>query len=74
MLWDASHCQQNITLDGSTAENSSSRWSNVLASEWVSEGVHEITLDCDCVDNLSLFVGVVSKVGAPAAGRAPLLS
>ena len=62
MLWDASCCDSDITLDGAVALHTTSRWSHVLASEWMDDGLHEIAIDCVNVDNLSLFIGIVSRV------------
>mmetsp|Transcript_16913 Transcript_16913/g.28802 ORF Transcript_16913/g.28802 Transcript_16913/m.28802 type:complete len:230 (+) Transcript_16913:120-809(+) len=59
--WDPSHCGENIALDGAEASHETSQWGSVLATEWLSEGTHEIELLTQNVDYPSLFVGVVRR-------------
>jgi len=59
--WDSSRCDGGITLteEAATAAHGSTRWDTVLGHRWFNDGVHELEIRTDCVDNLSLFVGVV---------------
>jgi len=43
------------------ATHSKSAWDTVLADTWLSEGVHEVEIGTDCVDNLSCYIGVVRR-------------
>lgn len=63
MQWDSSSLGKNITLkeDDFTALHATSNWNTVCARCWLSEGIHEIELATECVDNISLFVGVVER-------------
>ena len=53
----------HITLgeEGTTATHATSNWSSVGADRWLSDGVHEVEVMCDSVDNVSLFIGVVER-------------
>ena len=59
--WDTGHCGANLTVSGPTVEHETSSWGSVLATEWWSEGVHEVELLTENVDYPSLFVGVVRR-------------
>ena len=62
MRWDAARCATTVTLSqhDATASSSKSAWACLIGDEYLSSGTHEITLQCDNVDNISLFFGVAS--------------
>jgi len=63
LQWDPAMRGDNITLkdDNFTAAHSTSCWNAVCGTRFFSEGIHEIELSTECVDNISLFFGVVSR-------------
>ena len=63
LQWDRSTLGANIVLkdDGYTAVHATSQWNAVCGTRWIGEGVHEIEIATECVDNASLFLGVVER-------------
>ena len=61
--WSTETMAPNITLsgEGGTATHVTSQWNAVGASHWFKEGVHEVEIATTCVDNISLFVGIVER-------------
>ena len=61
MRWDASHSNENIKLEDATAMHARNVWDTVQCDTWLSSGVHRITVKTDDVENVGLFLGVVSR-------------
>ena len=61
MKWDPSHSNENIKLEDATAMHARNVWDTVQCDTWLSSGVHRITVKTDDVENVGLFLGVVSR-------------
>ena len=63
MKWDKAKVSTKkvvLSEEDSCATSSSSAWTSLLASDFLSEGIYEVTIDTVDVDNPSLFIGVAS--------------
>lgn len=61
MKWDGEAVGANIALGGATATHSTSEWNSVLGDVFLSRGCYDVEIATDDVDNISCFVGVVSR-------------
>ena len=63
MRWDASRVSTShltLSANDATATHAKSSWTVCLGDEFLSADVDEVEIATECVDNLSLFVGVAS--------------
>ena len=61
MRWDPAKSNENVKLEDATATHARNVWDTVQCDTWLSSGVHRITIKTDNVENVGLFLGVVSR-------------
>ncbi len=64
LTWDPGSVGANITLGGDdnrTATHATSQWNSVVGAQWLRDGLFELLVATDNVDNSSFFVGVCER-------------